>query len=386
MSLKAKKYLCVGLMIALCGAVRFFLEWGIVCIPLLLILGLLIFLKEGNRKLNILNGLLIIIFPLLNVLFINPNLLSNLAYSCLLLLISGVFIISSFDFYQFREMWLKWMKWLCLISIVVQILHDINIISPGGSDIRGCLTTLYFFNCDWGQYRLSSIYWEPGQFQIVLTYTLVMFTDELGRWEKFNLMFRKFGVLFVAFIMTNSTTGYISILLIVVAIFLYSKKTKMSLVKKLLYLIPLSIIILIMINSNTIQEKIVQSQNLDSGSATSTAIRLQDNLALIEVTKDAPFFGFGLDTKEMLERKMYYGSITSSNGWLYASAAFGLVYIILFLYVIYSRVTEMPRSIPSLMILLILFISQCNEYLIFFPYMLPFIYKFKSYKIEKYND
>lgn len=379
MNINRLKYICVFLMIVLCGAVRFFLEWGAIFIPFMLLCGLLLFIREGEGKINIVNTLLILIYPLISVLIISSNLLSNLAYACILMLLSGFFIISSFNFSEFREIWLKLMRWLCLISIVVQVLHDASILSAGGTDIRGYLTTLFFFNCDWGQYRLSSIYWEPGQFQIVLIYTLAMFTDELGKWNDFMKVIKKFGVIFVSFIMSNSTMGYISLLLLVVFIFLYSDKYKMSKIKKALCLIPLSTVIFIMVNSNTIQEKVLQSQNLDKGGATSTAIRLQDNLALLYVTLDAPFLGHGLDTKEMSVSKEYYGSITSSNGWLYASSAFGFVYVIFFIYVMFCRIIDMPRSIPAFLLLIVLFVSQCDEYLIFFPYVLPFIYRFKSY-------
>ena len=189
-------------MILLSGAIRFYLEWGIIFIPLMLLFGIWLFLRTEEKQNNILNALIILLYPLINVLVINPDLTSNFAYSCLLILASGFFIISSFEFVDFREKWLQCVKWLCIISIPIQVLHDIGLIPTGGTDIRGNLTTLFFFNCDWGFSRLSSIYWECGQFQIVLIYTLLMFTDELVQWNNYQLLIKKFGVIVFALLMT----------------------------------------------------------------------------------------------------------------------------------------------------------------------------------------
>ncbi len=371
------KYICVLLMILLSGAVRFYLEWGAIFIPLMLISGILLYFSTEDREPNYLNAAVILLFPIVNVLFINPDLTSNFAYSCILILLSGYFIISSFGFYDFREKWLQCVKWLCIISIPIQFLHDFGIIPTGGVDIRGNVTTLFFFNCDWGFSRLSSIYWECGQFQIVLIYTLLMFTDELSQWDYIQPLLKKFGVILFALLMTQSTTGYVCLMLLVLGLFVFSKNVYLSILQKILLVIPLFVVFLVIFSSNTIQEKITQSQNTEVEKESSTAIRLQDNLALIDIIAESPYVGFGIETSSLAKRQYLNDSITSSNGWLYTAASLGVVYVIAFFILMYARIKERPRGIPALVIFGICFLSQCNEYIVFLPYMLPFLYRFK---------
>lgn len=372
-------------MILLSGAIRFYLEWGIIFIPLMLLFGIWLFLRTEEKQNNILNALIILLYPLINVLVINPDLTSNFAYSCLLILASGFFIISSFEFVDFREKWLQCVKWLCIISIPIQVLHDIGLIPTGGTDIRGNLTTLFFFNCDWGFSRLSSIYWECGQFQIVLIYTLLMFTDELVQWNNYQLLIKKFGVIVFALLMTQSTTGYICLMLLVASLFVFSQNGNMSRRNKILLMFPLLMVFFVIVNSSAIQEKILQSQNTEIDNKSSTAIRLQDNLALIDIILESPYVGFGLETARLADRQYYNDSITSSNGWLYSTASLGAVYVLVFILLMYFRIRENPRGIPALIILGICFVSQCNEYIIFLPYMLPFLYEFRSEWDETYD-
>lgn len=379
------KYVCVLLMILLSGAIRFYLEWGIIFIPLMLLFGIWLFLRTEEKQNNILNALIILLYPLINVLVINPDLTSNFAYSCLLILASGFFIISSFEFVDFREKWLQCVKWLCIISIPIQVLHDIGLIPTGGTDIRGNLTTLFFFNCDWGFSRLSSIYWECGQFQIVLIYTLLMFTDELVQWNNYQLLIKKFGVIVFALLMTQSTTGYICLMLLVASLFVFSQNGNMSRRNKILLMFPLLMVFFVIVNSSAIQEKILQSQNTEIDNKSSTAIRLQDNLALIDIILESPYVGFGLETARLADRQYYNDSITSSNGWLYSTASLGAVYVLVFILLMYFRIRENLRGIPALIILGICFVSQCNEYIIFLPYMLPFLYEFRSEWDETYD-
>lgn len=379
------KYICVLLMILLSGAVRFYLEWGSIFIPLMFLSGVLLYLTTEYREGNYFNAALVLLFPIINVLFINSDLTSNFAYSCILILASGFFIVSTFEFNDFREKWLLCVKWLCIISIPIQILHDIGLIPAGGVDIRGNLTTLFFFNCDWGFSRLSSIYWECGQFQIVLVYTLLMFTDELAQWDNYKPLIKKFGVVIFALLMTQSTTGYVCLMLLVSCLFFFSKDVYLSVIKRFLLIIPLLVVFLAIMSSNTIQEKIEQSQNTENKTESSTAIRLQDNLALIDIISESPYVGFGIETSQMARRQYLNDSITSSNGWLYTAASLGIVYVIAFLIVMYARINEMPRGIPAFCILGICFVCQCNEYIVFLPYMLPFLYRFKPEWEELYD-
>lgn len=371
---------CVLLMILLSGSIRLYLEFSVIFVPVLLFLSGILFLKYGDRhssyNLRLLSILLII--PLINIVFINPHLESNLVYVCLMFVLSGFFIISSFDFENFRVTWIKYVRWLCLVSIIIQICHDYGGLPAGSIDVRGCNTTLYFFNCDWGEHRLSSIYWEPGQFQIILIFTLCLFTDKFGIMENKQKWLKEWGVIILALLMTVSTTGYLAFIILLSGLLFSSyrfnaRKTH----RHWIFFIPVFVIMFALWKSDAVQEKVEQSE--DTGNQhTSAAIRIADNIALYNVTMDSPFVGYGIDTYEQNRKKDEYGSITSSNGWLYASSAFGLIYVGLILLLMYRRVSYMPRVFPSFIIWLSLFISQCDEYIIFFPYIYLYLFKFQK--------
>jgi hypothetical protein len=289
---------------------------------------------------------------------------------------ASYFTIESLSLIDFRDIWLKIMKWLCFVSIVVQILHDINVLPANGLDVRGCLTTLYFFNCDWGQYRLSSIYWEPGQFQILLISTLCMFTDELANKDKLKRLIKKFGILFIALIMTLSTTGYMCLMILVISISFFSGERHGSIIPKILSLFFAAGFVILLFFSNAIQEKMEQSQNMAQRS--STSIRVMDNIALVNSIAESPWFGYGIDSKNQTISLEENGSFSASNGWLYAASGYGIVYVAIILVCMYNRINKMPKSIPSFFIWITLFLSQCNEYIIFFPYIYIYLFNFKN--------
>lgn len=365
------------MMIVLSGSERFFIDWGFVCILLLTLLSLIVFLKKKTSISGSLSSYVILIYPIIHVIFLSNNFNSNLAYICVLFLLSGFWAIRTYNFYDFRELWLKYLNIICIISLIVQSLHDIGLLIPDSVFKGGTLSTLYFFNCDWGKYRLASIFWEAGQFQIILIFTLCLFTDELYNRKSWKIYFRRHGIVLISLLFTQSTTGYLALMILALGYFLYPKNRKVSFVKRVYMSLIFIGMVFLLSQSNAIQEKLNQSQELEKVS--STTIRLQDNMALLSVVMEAPLVGYGLDTKILNERSQYHDTITSSNGWLYAAASFGMIYIVFLLYVIYKRVRILPSGIPCLFICAALIISQSNEYFIFFPYMLPYLFKFKSY-------
>ena len=87
-----------------------------------------------------------------------------------------------FDFENFRFKLLKYLAYLSFISIIVQVWHDYfglgsTFVNIPGND--GWAMSLYFFNTEWGENRLASIFWEPGQYQIVLIFVMGLFYKEM---------------------------------------------------------------------------------------------------------------------------------------------------------------------------------------------------------------
>ena len=80
---------------------------------------------------------------------------------------------------------------------------------------------IFVINCGEGSniYRLSSIYWEPGQLQIVIFFVLMLFADELADLTKVRDNLRKFSPMLVALFFTLSTTAYLTLAIFVLGIF-----------------------------------------------------------------------------------------------------------------------------------------------------------------------
>lgn len=295
------------------------------------------------------------------------------------------FVLSTISFSRFRRILLRILTILCAISIIVQIGYVLKIfptsllIPPG--NFKPYYMCFYFFNVGWGgeTSRLSSIYWEPGQFQIIILYTLCLFVDQLRILSEWKKSLKKFGILVLALLMTISTTGYMAFALLMIGVFFYSKaKKKKNLLAYLMTGIVGLFIALALWNSDTVQDKL--NQRNDVSERTSYAIRMSDNLACLNITLSSPIYGYGIDTKSIKRQLIINESETSSNGWLYTSACLGIPYLLFLLICIYKRLRDMNLDILVVVIWAVLVLSQCNEYATFFPITYMYIFKFANYK------
>lgn len=295
------------------------------------------------------------------------------------------FVLSSISFSRFRHILLRLLTILCAISIIVQIGYVLGIfsisplITPG--KIKPYYMCFHIFNVAWGgeTSRLSSIYWEPGQFQIIIIYTLCLFVDQLRNLSEWKKSLKKFGILVLALLMTLSTTGYIVFALLMMSVFLYSKTKKKKNIST--YLMTGSVglfLALALWNSDTIQNKL--NQRNDVLERTSYSVRMSDNLACLNITLSSPIYGYGIDTNSIKRQLVMNESETSSNGWLYTSASLGIPYLLFLLVCVYNRIRDMNLGIPIGLIWVVLVLSQCNEYATFFPITYMYIFKFANYK------
>ena len=281
------------------------------------------------------------------------------------------FVLSTISFSRFRRILLRILTILCAISIIVQIGYVLKIFPTSSLILPGKFTPyymcFYFFNVGWGgeTSRLSSIYWEPGQFQIIILYTLCLFVDQLRILSEWKKSLKKFGILVLALLMMS--------------VFFYSKaKKKKNLLTYLMTGIVGLFIALALWNSDTVQDKL--NQRNDVSERTSYAIRMSDNLACLNITLSSPIYGYGIDTKSIKRQLIINESETSSNGWLYTSACLGIPYLLFLLICIYKRLRDMNLGIPVVVIWAVLVLSQCNEYATFFPITYMYIFKFVNYK------
>lgn len=347
-----------------------------------------------KKKVNAYNwGILsFITFWILTVQFITTTSSFDNTYMTYILFPAGcLFGLSQFEFEELREKLLTTFSVICFTSIIAQLVFDFLHVPPVYMrDTAGMVYTTYFyiFNLAWGGdgasnlHRMSSIFWEPGQFQIVCFFILCLFTDKLTEIKKLKDIDIRFLPIFLGIIYSQSTMGYIILSLFLFVIVFFRKKHAGVSIKTLLtmgIILSLSFVaILAIMNSDVVQNKIEQRDNV--GQANSYNIRMMDNLACLQATLDSPIFGLGINSKELTDRLISYGNTTSSNGWLYTSACLGIPYIFVFFLLMYKRLREMPSNVPRIFILAIIILAHCNEAMIFFPYVYLYIFRINNRK------
>lgn len=303
--------------------------------------------------------------------------------------IGVVFICSVETFVNFRTALLKCANFLLLISIVVHLGHSFGVVPANNILIGGSPTTmsLYLFHTEWdagsvsslGIYRFSSIYWEPGQTQIVIMFVLLLFTDDIKeKLLNFKYILSKYGILILALVLTQSTAGYLVFMLYFSIILLLNSTIKKKKYLKPIFGILAVLFAFLMFNSSVIQDKF--DQRNEKSEDTSYAIRMRDNIVCYEIASENPFFGCGLGSRYLEFQLSSRGSRSSSNGWLLTGAQVGFPYLFFILFFMLKRIKQMNLKIPAILLLLILVLSQCNEAFTYFPYIWIYVFKFKNYK------
>ena len=295
-------------------------------------------------------------------------------------------ILSASDYYVFRERILKFLSILSIISIAIHLCHQYYGLFPAKLyqiEEGAWRLSLGFFNTEWGENRLASIYWEPGQYQIVIIFVLCMFLDELCNLGNLKKNVAKFGVLIVSLILTISTTGYLAFGILLIGVMLNSRFNRIKYTYKVLYFIVTMGIVasafIIGLSSRAIEEKIAQSESRDLSS--SYFIRVNDNIALLRCIEEKPVWGFGAGSPEFKRKVFRYGSRSNSNGWLKTTAQLGVLYS--FFIVICIWLTFKSRfklGIKGLIFFLVLLVSQSNEPNLFYPYIYIYIFRFANEK------
>lgn len=324
------------------------------------------------------------IFVLLFSTMVAPTIEFNNMWVSFASCIVGLCLLSScLDFYFFRKAVFSIFWPLTIVSIIVQLGHDLLGLFPAMPYVAGdkiVNLSLGLFTTEWGEYRLASIFWEPGQYQVVIFYILFMFIDELADFSKLKRNLWKFGPVFIAILMTQSTTGYVVLALLLLAIMVKSKIKPSYFVLYALFCIGGYFLY----NSDAIQKKVEQSQNQQEES--SFTVRMADNLACIQATIERPIVGWGGSNDVLNRRLMGLGNETSSNAWLYATAMFGIPIVLWIIFCMFKNIRKTQPLIPSLVILLSLILSQGGEPRLYCPYLYIYVFAFKYYSDFKLTE
>lgn len=364
------------------GSIRFQCASPKVSMMVFLVTCFLFFVfKRGTKKINFIFNFKIISIITLWV-FINTHILhldkiDNSYLDYIFYLNGSGLAVTVFDFENFRFKLLKYLAYLSFISIIVQVWHDYfglgsTFVNIPGND--GWAMSLYFFNTEWGENRLASIFWEPGQYQIVLIFVMGLFYKEMLDPFTLKPYLKHLLILTIALIMTISTSGYIAFGILISGAIVNSAYGR-----KHIYLLPLLSflafsIFLLLWNSDAVQKKIAQGEVNEENSFN---IRMADNLALLTMVGNKPVFGYGAGTKSAEDAKNKFGSISQSNGWLRSAAENGTPYVLYILVLIYSSIKRRVHIASAALFLLFAFIlSQSGEGNTYFPYTYMYVFKY----------
>lgn len=355
---------------------------------------LMYFMQPKFLKRNFESNLLIVflaIWSFVSTVFINVKadyfFLRFISYP-----LGMIFAISFLRFNKFRKSFLYTANVLMSVSIIIHLLYNFDIIQASQVIINDYTRNLcyYFFNVKWDNIylgvfpltRFCSIYWEPGMCQIVIMFILVLHADDISKnLLNVSFIFRKYGILIAALILTGSTMGYIVMGVYFAGLFVLQNKRKIT--HYPFYIILGGALFYSVFTTDIVQDKL--SQRNDVSDNTSYAIRLSDNIACLNVALENPIFGLGVNSKELQRHLTSEGNVTASNGWLYSAAEMGFVYLLVLLYAIYVNLKRMNFGISPLFLLSVLFISQSNESSTYFPYMWIYACTFLNYKTQRYK-
>ena len=312
----------------------------------------------------------------LNITIFNTDTIDRNGIGTILAAIASYFFFLSFDFYRFRALYLKVLSIITACSIIVYFLSEVGwihfqtIIIGGRSEMMW-----YIFHLGWNYpfHRMASLWHEPGACMIFLNIAFLLYLSDIRQHTLHKSDAIRLGIIALGILCTQSTTGYIAFVLILVYCFLRRKDFFSC--KGIVLLALLVLFFAIIYNSDVIQSKFAQ----DEEGVTSKGIRLRDNLACLQMAIEHPFTGCGFGTKTFARYSNMLDNATSSNGILRTAACVGIYFIPLYLIFAFYSIRRWNKSfIQSLVILVIFTILESNEAYMELPISYIFLARYRN--------
>lgn len=291
----------------------------------------------------------------------------------ILLAFGALCIMQSIEFYRYRYLYLNVVTFIAVSSILLYIMQQMDLLPltyiPKAGYGRFMMFALNNFGWTQAFNRLAGPYWEPGVFQIVLNYALIMYFKEISALDFSKVSRYKIFIILLATVMTKSTAGYINLVVLIVAILLNAKLSKRTVTKYVFLGIASAIAIFALFNSDVYQKKIAQ-KGRDN---TSYEIRRADNLAMLQMTIERPLVGYGLASMEAVNRGAELGNRTSSNGLLAMSSWIGLPFLLAYIWATYACLKPFYPRKTGLVLFFVLMLHVTEVYY-YFPVALVFFF------------
>lgn len=302
----------------------------------------------------------------------------------------GAIIVYLLD-YNFRKKYLNLMYFLGVISIIGYFINLAGIKIPAIFETQHNNSIILFGThksmFDDSPMRNSGMFWEPGAYAGYLLLVPILYIrdlKELWNWHK-----KKCIILLIALITTLSTTGYVIIYLILIY-FLMIKSGKKFLVYISLPFI-MSGMYTIFTQLDFLGEKI-ETQSESSLSSNAGQDFSPDRFGALafdlHYIEKHPIVGNGLHSKTRYADHQYLvkdeesGILSHGNGFSNFVASMGIVSILFYFYLIYTRFPFSKRDSFFVIILIALLLQgeQFLDYPLFLA--LPFILIHKKNEFE----
>ena len=375
--------IAVAYLVLMSGTIYFYIFKGSMFIPLYFLFGVFYFIYKKRTKVNVGNTQFLIFwltYFYVNFFIIAPN---HNAFTPAIIIpmisIGSYGIISKMEYSVFKWLLLRIVATLTIISIIHFLLSEMNLIAQNYIELEnGYFVMSYLHRYIPG--RLSGMFWEPGAYQIILNFTLIIYLKDLAnsqisRMEKFMLI-----SIIIASVLTGSTVSYFVLALIIISYIIVTFKNNkftFNLMFRLLILVCVGIVsIFALWHSSTVQEKLMQEGSENS----SYEIRMNDNLALIQMIQEKPVWGWGTSTIEYAKRSKQLDNRTASNGPLAFTAYYGIIIAGIFFLRIYSNIGYLKIGLPKLITFAIMIFLISFENFMMFPLMFALYMRFANEK------
>lgn len=372
--------IAITMMLLMSGTIYFYILHGNIFISLYFLFGVFFYIYKSKIKVNKTNTTFIIfwiLYFIINYFIVNTNHTAGIIPGVIILMITigSYCIVSKLKYSVFKCLILRIVALLAFVSIIHFILYEIGLLSPQYIESDDGFFYMSFLHRHIDG-RLSGMYWEPGAYQIILNFTLVLYSRDMAnshttRNEKYMLY-----TIILASLLTGSTTSYFVLCILVASYVIITYRNNVITAKflfRLLFLMFAGIVaIAIMLKSSTVQDKLAQEGYENS----SYEIRMNDNLALLQMIEENPLTGWGISTKEYSMRSKQLDNRTASNGPLVFTVYYGIIVTAIFFAVMYKNIKQFHFGLPPLIAFAIIIFMISFENFMMFPLMFTMYLKF----------
>lgn len=174
-------------------------------------------------------------------------------------------------------------------------------------------------------HRNFGIFWEPGGYQAYLSLAIILLLFNQNKFRKFKLIFI---VLFMSLLSTQSTTGYLTAIILTFVFWIYSnsnqnqrrERREYRILKKTIFLVIVIVIGIIILRSETVVDK------LSDPSGGSIVERTNDNAVSLSLVLKRPIFGYGRFNAQLHEMLIRLGVKANSSGLFIVMLWYGLFF------------------------------------------------------------